>query len=129
MSGQLLGVIVGGGIGIIGGLASTVLIRAVENRRRKKAIRALVQAELENIADRCHRYLAGRIDRNGLRASKPIWQSFMPEVAFLTAQQAVASRKAIGLSKEAAETGSKEIAERCLSACKRASELLKSNYK
>jgi len=120
----LIGVIIGGIIGICGGISTTILVRLIETRQRRNAIVRITKAEITAIKERTERFLEGKSNLDELKSSKPLWMSLAPELGFLSANQAVATRRAIILDMEMRKTGKPEKAEECKKACQSALSLL-----
>lgn len=116
----LIGVIAGGTIGICGG----ILVKLIETRQRRNAIVIITKAEITAIKEKTERFLEMKSDLDELRSSKPLWMSLAPELGFLSADQAVATRRAIILDMEMRESGKAEKAEECKRACQSALSLL-----
>ena len=124
MDAQLIAVVIGGVIAIAGSIGTTVAIRVVETRQRKKSIQTLVAAEIASIGGKAERYLTGRSDIRELRGSKPTWISFLPDLGYLSREQALAARKAVVLDQEMQTTGNRAKVTECREACEAALKLL-----
>jgi len=122
MSSELVAVIVGGAIGIIGGVTSTLLFRVVEYRRRARAIQAIVASEVTVIKEKAQRYIDDESTIEELRASKPMLTSIVSELGYLSRKQVIAYRKAVTLDMEM-KMGDKAKALLAIDVCK---EVLKS---
>ncbi len=57
MNTQLLAVIIGAIIGVIGSLSTTIVVIISSNRRRAKAIRAIAKGEVIAIKEKAERYI------------------------------------------------------------------------
>ena len=120
MTGELAGVIVGGVIGILGGLSTTVLTTYLANRKRAKAIRAIAEGEVTAIKEKAERYINDQSTTVELGASSPLLASIASELGFLTVDQVVALRRAVTLDTEMREQGSKKKAKLAVAACEEA---------
>ena len=119
MSDQLLGVVIGGMIALVGGISMTYLVAWQTNRRRAKSIRVIAKAEVTSIRDKVQRYLDGGSPQV-LSASTPMLTSIAPELGFLTAEQAVAFRQVVTLTMEIQQEPSQAKAELTPTACENA---------
>ena len=117
MSCQVLAVILGGAIGIMGSLGATFLIVALANRRRGKSIRAIVGAEITAIKEKAQRFIDGHSSGNGLSASSPMLASLATELGFLKPDQAIAFRRSVTLDMELRQERSMEKAKFVVEAC------------
>ncbi len=122
MSGQLLAVIIGGLIGIVGSTASMIIISALSHRRRSNSIRAVVQAEVTAIREKAQRFINGESTVAELGASAPMLTTIATEIGFLSPQQAVSFRRAVTLDMEMRVGGNREEAAQAVSACEDALE-------
>ena len=110
MSEQLLGVIIGGVIGVVGSLSTTMIVAINSNRRRAKAIRAIAKGEIIAIKEKAERYINGKSSKLGLGASTPMLTSIASELGFLSDNQAIALRRAVTLDMEMRKEETKEKA-------------------
>jgi hypothetical protein len=117
MSTEFVGVIIGGAIGIIGSLSTTLVITFLSNRRRSKSIRILVKGEVTAIKEKAQRYLDGQSSKVELAASAPMFTSISSELGFLSEDQAIAFRRTITLDMEMRKEGTKEKAQFITQAC------------
>lgn len=124
MSADLLGVIVGGIIGIVGTLSTTLLVTTLSNRRRSRAIRAIAKGEIIAIKEKADRFINGQSSPAGLGASTPMLTSIASELGFLSEEQAVALRHAVTLDMEMRKEESKEKAKLAVKACEDALHVL-----
>ena len=123
MSSELVGVIIGGAIGIIGSIGSTFLIMVLSNRKRASSIRAIVVAEVTAIKEKAQRYIDGQSTVKELSASTPMLTSIATEIGFLSPEQAVAFRRTVTLDMEMRTpdtNGTKEKASAAVEACQHA---------
>ena len=72
MTTQLIAVIIGGIIGVIGSLSTTIVIMIGSNRRRAKAIRAIAKGEIVAIKEKAERYISGQSTKARLGFLSPI---------------------------------------------------------
>ena len=124
MSTQLLGVVIGGIIGVIGSLSTTVVVTISSNRRRAKAIRAIAKGEVIAIKEKAERYINRESSKAGLGASTPMLTSIASELGFLSEEQAIALRRAVTLDMEMRKEETIEKAELAVRACEEALRVL-----
>jgi len=124
MSAQLWGVIIGGLIGVIGTLSTTILTITMSNRRRARAIRAIAKGEIIAIKEKAERFINDQSSSGGLGASTPMLTSIASELGFLSEDQAVALRRAVTLDMEMRKEESKEKAKLAVKACDDALSML-----
>ena len=124
MSSQLFSVIIGGIIGIIGSLSTTIVITISSNRKRAKAIRVIAKGEIVAIKEKAERYIIGNSSKAGLSASTPLLTSIASEIGFLSEAQAIALRRAITLDMEMRKEETKEKAQIAVQACDEALRVL-----
>ncbi len=120
MSEQLLGVIIGGVIGVVGSLSTTMVVTISSNRKRAKAIRAIAKGEIIAIKEKAERYINGKSSKVGLGASTPMLTSIASELGFLSDEQAIALRRAITLDMEMRKEETTEKAQIAIQACEEA---------
>jgi len=114
---ELVGVIIGGAIGIIGSLGTTLLVVLLSNRRRAQAIRVIAKGEITAIKEKAQRYIDGQSTAEELGASTPMLASIATELGFLSEEEAVALRRTVTLDMEMRKKGSKEKALSAVKAC------------
>lgn len=124
MSAELWGVVIGGVIGVVGGLATTLFTTILSNRRRAKAIRAIAKGEITAIKEKAERFIGGQSSAAGLGASTPMLTSIASELGFLSENQAVALRRAVTLDMEMRKEESKDKAKLAVKACEDALSIL-----
>ena len=124
MSSQLFSVIIGGIIGIIGSLSTTIVITISSNRKRAKAIRVIAKGEITAIKEKAERYIIGKSSKTTLSASVPLLTSIASEIGFLSEAQAIALRRAITLDMEMRKEETKEKAQIAVLACDEALRVL-----
>ena len=124
MSPELWGVIIGGIIGVVGTLSTTLLTTTLSNRKRAKAIQAIAKGEIIAIKEKAERFINGQSSTAGLSASTPMLTSIASELGFLSEDQAVALRRAVTLDMEMRKEESKEKAKLAVKACQEALILL-----
>ncbi len=124
MSTQLLAVIIGGIIGVIGSLSATLVITINSNRRRAKAIRTIAKGEVIAIKEKAERYISGQSSKAGLGASTPMLTSIASELGFLSEEQAIALRRAVTLDMEMRKEETIEKAQLAVQACEEALRVL-----
>ena len=124
MSTQLLAVIIGGIIGVIGSLSATLVITISSNRRRAKAIRVIAKGEVIAIKEKAERYISGQSSKAGLGASTPMLTSIASELGFLSEKQAIALRRAVTLDMEMRKEETIEKAQLAVQACEEALRVL-----
>lgn len=120
LSYDLVAVLVGGLIGILGGVATTITNKAFDLRQKRKVIRNTLRAEVMAIQDKCQRFLDGESTMAEMKGSIPLWTSLAGELGYLTPKQAEASRRAITLNMELRHSGSMDTARKCLEASREA---------
>ena len=124
MDAQLLAVIIGGIIGVIGSLSTTLVVIISSNRRRAKAIRAITKGEVIAIKEKAERYINGQSSKAGLGASTPMLTSIASELGFLSEEQAIAVRRAVTLDMEMRKEETIEKAQLSVQACEEALRVL-----
>ncbi len=124
MDTQLLAVIIGGIIGVIGSLSTTIVVMISSNRRRAKAIRAIAKGEVIAIKEKAERYINGQSSKAGLGASTPMLTSIASELGFLSEEQAIALRRAVTLDMEMRKEETIEKAQLSVQACEEALRVL-----
>ncbi len=117
MSSELLGVIIGGAIGIIGTLGTTLFMTLLSNSRRAKSIKAIAAGEVTAIKEKAQRYINGQSDVDELGASTPMLISIASELGYLSREQVIALRRAVTLDMEMRKKGSMQKAELAIDAC------------
>lgn len=117
MSSELLAVIVGAAIGIVGTIGSTFFVATLSNRRRARSIRAIVEAEVTAIKEKAQRYIDGHSTVDELGASSPMLVAIAGEIGYLSVKQVVAFRRAVTLDMEMRKHGTKEKAMMAVEAC------------
>ncbi len=123
---ELIAVIIGGIIGIIGSLSTTVLVTTLSNRRRTRAIRAIAKGEIVAIKEKAERFLSGQSNKSGLGASTPMLTSIASELGFLSEEQAIALRRAVTLDMEMRKEESQSKAKLTVQACEESLRILSS---
>lgn len=125
MEPQLFGVIIGGVIGITATTLPTLIYHNFEVRRRKKALKSVLAAEMTAIKEKAERFLNEKSNLEELQASTPLWSANLAlELGFISSEQAVAARRAVVLDMEMRKTVRTEKAEQCIKACDLALKLL-----
>ena len=114
---ELLGVIIGGAIAIIGSLGTTLLVTALSDRRRAKAVRIIAKGEVTAVKEKAQRYLDEQSTPAELGASTPMLTSLVTELGFLSEVEAIAYRRVVTLDMEMRKEGSGEKAELTVKAC------------
>ena len=117
MSVELIGVAIGGTIGIIGSLGTTVFVSVLSNRRRTRAIQSIATAEVMAIKEKAQRFVDGSSTGEGLEASTPMLTSIATEIGFLSTHQAVAFRRAVTLDMEMRKEKTRDKAQVTIEAC------------
>ncbi|MFC1512203.1 hypothetical protein ACFL5H_03300 [Candidatus Latescibacterota bacterium] len=120
MTSELWGVVIGGIIGIMVTLSTTLITITLSNRRRAKAIRAIAKSEIIAIKEKAERFLGGESSPLGLGASTPMLTSIASELGFLSEEQAVALRRAVTLDMEMRKEESIQKATLAIIACDKA---------
>jgi len=104
MSGEIIAVIVGGMIGILGSLGTTFITNIQSNKRRSKSIKIVVKAEITFIKEKSERILKQEfITKEELVASMPMLTSISGEIGFLSESQAINFRRVVTLFMEIRE--------------------------
>lgn len=124
MSAELWGVVIGGFIGVVGGLSTTLFTTILSNRRRAKAIRAIAKGEIVAIKEKAERFIADQSSAAGLGASAPMLTSIAPELGFLSEDQVVMLRRAVTLDMEMRKEECKDKAKLAVKACEEALSIL-----
>ena len=124
MSTELLAVIIGGLIGTISSLSTTLCIMILSNRRRAKAIHAITKGEIIAIKEKAERYINGQSSKAGLGASTPMITSIASELGFLSEEQAIALRRAVTLDMEMRKEETIEKAKIAVQVCEEALRVL-----
>ena len=124
MSAQILGVMVGGLIGIISGLMTTLVLTVTERNRRTRSIRAIAAAEITAIKEKAERYGNEKSTKEELGASTPMLTSIASELGFLATHEVIALRRTITLDMELRKSGNKDKVQPIISACEDALKLL-----
>jgi len=124
MSAELWGVIIGGLIGVIGALSTTIFTITMTNRRRARAIRAIAKGEIVAIKEKAERFINDQSSSVGLGASTPMLTSIASELGFLSEGQAISLRRAVTLDMEMRKEESKEKAKLAVKACEDALSIL-----
>ncbi|MEE9256106.1 MAG: hypothetical protein V3V56_02945 [bacterium] len=124
MSTELIAVIVGALIGVIGGSATTLTVMISSNRRRRKSILAVAKGEVVAIKEKAERYISGQSSKSELGASTPMLISIASELGFLSEEQIIALRRAVTLDMEMRKDGSLEKARQAVEGCEEALRVL-----
>ena len=124
MSTELIAVIIGGAVGIIGTLSTTLLASALSYRRRTKSIRAIAVGEVMAIKEKAERYLNGTSDITELGASTPMLTSIATELGYLSKDQVIALRRAVTLDMGMRVKGTTVKAALAIDACNKALQYL-----
>ncbi|MEW8557989.1 MAG: hypothetical protein AB2588_08375 [Candidatus Thiodiazotropha sp.] len=119
---DLLGVLIGGFLAIAGSMVATWWADTLSFKRKQRSISALVKAEITAAHDLSIRYANDLTTDKGLRWATPLWKSLPSEIIYLSAEQAVAARKALTLYFELSGSPSLERAKACENACDEALE-------
>lgn len=128
MSTELIAVIIGGAIGTIGSLGTTLLLNALKNRRHVKSIRAIAAAEITAIKEKAQRYVNGKSELVELSASTPMLTSIASELGYLSPKQVIAFRRVVTLDMEMRTAGNKDKAILTVEACTEALSYLTINH-
>ena len=124
MSTELIAVSIGGTIGIIGTLSTTLLASVLSYHRRTKSIRAIAVGEVMAIKEKAQRYINGASDVTELGASTPMLTSIATELGYLSRDQVIALRRAVTLDMEMRAKGTTEKAALAIDACNEALKYL-----
>ena len=117
MSNEIIAVIIGGIIGIIGSLSTTMLFTISSNQRRSKAIRAVAIGEITAIKEKAERYIHGQSTKEGLSASTPMLTTIAPELGFLSENEVIYLRRVITLDMEMRREETAEKTNLAIQAC------------
>ena len=120
MSTELIAVIIGGAIGTIGSLGTTLLLDILKNKRRAKSIGSIAAAEITAVKEKAQRYLNGKSDLAELAASTPMLTSIVSEIGYLSSKQVIAFRRVVTLDMEMRKAGNKDKATLTVEACNEA---------
>ena len=121
---ELIGVVVGGLIAIVGSVLATWWANHLEYTKRRKSIIGLVKAEVTAAKEMSERLRDGKSTLKEIQNATPLWKSMPPEVSLLTEEQAVAARRALTLHFELQASGDKSKAQMCIDACEEAAKAL-----
>lgn len=123
---ELIGVIIGGIIGITAGILPTLVFHCLDKRRRRKAIVRTIKAEVISVKEKAERFLEGESSPEELKASIPLWSKNLAlELAFVSTDVAVDTRRVVTLDMEMRMTGREEKAAECIEPCEKALKSLK----
>ena len=117
MSNEAIAAIIGGVIGIVGGLLTSLLGFWWHARRAKEAISNAIVAQVEFAKGKVERYKSGNLTLTELAAGKPLFKAFADNVGNLSTKQAVESTKALLMFFEFVESGKVERADEVIVAC------------
>ena len=123
MSTELIAVIIGGAIGTIGSLATTLLLSTLKNRQHAKSIQAITKAEIIAIKEKTQRFIDSQSTAEELSASTPMLASIAPQLGDLSPEQAIAFRRTVTLDIEMRQSKTKEKAVTTIKACEEALSL------
>lgn len=124
MSTELIAVLIGGTIAIVGSIVTTLTFNVIENRRRAKSIRAIAAAEITAIKEKAQRYVNEKSSLEELSASTPMLTSVASELGYMSPEQVIAFRRAVTLDMEVRKKGNKDKAISTVEACEKALNLL-----
>ena len=120
MSSELIAVIVGGAIGTIGSLATTIVLKVADRLQSTKSIQAITAAEVTAIKEKAQRYIEGMSTAEELSASTPMLTSIASTLGYLSPKQIITFRRAVTLDMEMRKASSKEKALSAVEACEEA---------
>lgn len=120
MSSELIAVIIGATIGIVGTLGTTLILKVWENHRRGSAIRAIAASEVIAVKEKLQRFIDGKSGPDEVLASTPMLVSIASELGYLSAKQAIDFRRVVTLDMEMKKSRSKEKAVLTIDACDKA---------
>ena len=123
MSTELIAVIIGGAIGTIGSLATTLLLSTLKNIQHAKSIRTIAKAEIIAIKEKAQRFVDSQSNAEELSASTPMLTSIAPQLGDLLPEQAIALRRTVTLDMEMRQSKTKEKAATAIKACEEALSL------
>ncbi len=122
--GTIVGALVGAAAAIISSVVVTWWTKKQEINQRRESIVGLVKAEVTAAKEMSERFCDGNSTLKEIQNATPLWKSMPPDISFLTAEQAVAARRALTLHFELQANGDKAKAQMCIDACKEALKAL-----
>ena len=120
MSSELIAVIAGGIIGIVGSLTTTLVLQVRGDRKRKRSIQAITKAEITAIKEKAQRFVDSQSSAEELGASTPMLTSIASQLGCLSPEQAIAFRRTVTLDMEMRQGKTKEKATAVIKACEEA---------
>lgn len=127
MSPELIAVIVGGVIGAVSSLATTLFLAVLEIRRRRASIRSVTIAEITAIEEKARRFVEGTSTGEELAASTPLLTSIAAELGHLSPNEATAFRRTVTLDMEMRKSLATTKAEATIAACEKARRIFGRN--
>ncbi len=125
MSSELVAVIVGGALGILGTFVATLLAVIIGDRKNRKYIKTIAAGEIVAIQEKAERYLEGQSGVKELAASTPMLTSIASQLGYLSPVEAVAYRRAVTLDMELRQSPDADRAQCTVEVCERAKRVLR----
>ena len=123
MSSELAAVIVGGIIGMVGSLTTTLVLQVRGDKKRKQSILAVTKAEITAIKEKAQRFVDSQSSAEELGASTPMLTSIASQLGYLSPEQAIAFRRTVTLDMEMRKGKTIEKATTTIKACDEALNL------
>ena len=123
MSSELIAVVIGGIIGMVGTLTTTLVLQVRNDRKRNKSIQAITKAEIIAIKEKAQRFVDSQSNAEELSASTPMLTSIASQLGYLSVERAIAFRRTVTLDMEMRQSKTKEKAATAIKACEEALSL------
>ena len=120
MSTELVAVLIGGALAIVGSLATTYIFNVSELQRRARSIRSLAVAEVTAIQEKAQRYVDDISTKEEVVASTPMLTSIASELGYLDSKQVISYRRILTLDMEMRKGMRTEKARATIVACQEA---------
>ena len=108
MSSELIAVVIGGVIGMVGTLTTTLVLQVRGDRKKNKSIQAITKAEIIAIKEKAQRFVDSQSNAEELSASTPMLTSIASQLGYLLPEQAIAFRRTVTLDMEMRQSKTKE---------------------
>jgi len=123
MLSELIAVIVGSIIGIVGSLTTTLFLQVRGDRKRRQSIQAITKAEITAIKEKAQRFVDAKSSVEEVSASTPMLTSIASQLGDLSPEQVIAFRRTVTLDMEMRQGKTKEKAVATIEACEKALSL------